>query len=460
MEWIKLLSQERLGEEKSVQPPFPDEGRSEFQRDFDRIVFSSAFRRLQDKTQVFPLPESDFVHNRLTHSLEVSCLGRSLGNIVGERILQRHPELKNRFTKFHFGEIVAAACLAHDIGNPPFGHSGEDAIAEYFRQGNGRIFEQMLDNQAQWCDFIKFEGNAQGFRLISKLQNPKINGGLRLTYATLASFVKYPKESHVPAAADSLQPAAYHKLYSKYGFFQSEKDLFRKVADETGLIRKNIGSSSLFWSRHPLCFLVEAADDICYRLMDLEDGFHLGLLSFRDTEELLSALVGKSELKNYEARDENDKIGYLRAKAFNELIGQISEVFVSEEDRILEGNLENDLINLIPAAETLRVIKKISVEQIYSHSSVIEREAAGYEVLGGLLDIFITAVNAYSEHNTGAKHRKILQLLPAQFINEGGTQENDLYNRLLQITDFVSGMTDSYAVSLFRKIKGISLSSI
>ncbi|HEX2865607.1 MAG TPA: deoxyguanosinetriphosphate triphosphohydrolase [Ignavibacteriales bacterium] len=457
MNWERLLSSRRLGDLGRTSLPLSNDGRSEFQRDFDRIVFSSAFRRLQDKTQVFPLPESDFVHNRLTHSLEVSCIGRSLGNLVGERILERHLELQDKFTKFHFGEIVAAACLAHDIGNPPFGHSGEDAISEYFKHGGGKQFEEKLNDNKKWNDFTKFEGNAQGFRIITKLQNPTIFGGLCLTAATLSALTKYPRESFIEHDNAELLRG---QIYKKYGFFQSEKELFREVAEEVGLLKNCTDSDCYFWSRHPLSFLVEAADDITYRIMDLEDGFHLGLESFSRTEELLRGLIDENTLKSYDGRDSNDKIGYLRAKAMSSLVYQLTEVFSDEEENIMQGKLTQDLIEIIPSAKVLREIKNVSKEEIYSYKSVIERETAGYEVLGGLLDIFITAVNAASDGNASHKNTKVLQLLPKQFVNTGGVPEKDLYLRLLKITDYVSGMTDSYAISLFRRVKGISLASI
>jgi dGTPase len=449
MEWKKLLSKKPLGFDQATS----SDGRSQFQRDFDRIVFSSAFRRLQDKTQVFPMPDSDYVHTRLTHSLEVSCVGRSLGNAVGEKILDRNKKLKDDFTQFHFGEIVASACLAHDIGNPPFGHSGEEAISEYFRNGGGKIYKNKLTKK-QWTDLTKFEGNAQGFRIITRLQNPTIKGGLRLSCATLAAFTKYPKESLLEK--NNRKPHS-EKLYKKYGFFQSEKDLFKEVAKETGLHKKAGYKNSLFYCRHPLAFLVEAADDICYRIMDLEDGFRLGLLSFDDTEALLMPLKGGASLSLYNERNENDKIGYLRAKVISQLVKSLAEVFIEEEEKIMAGNLDKDLISQLPASEALEEIKKVSVERIYRIKSVVEREAAGFEVLGGLLDVFIKAVNEYAEEKISPKNKTIIKLLPKQFLGDDGTPVKDIYMRLLNITDFVSGMTDSYAVSLFRKIKGISL---
>ena len=453
MEWKKLLSKRLLGE--SVKNSEASDGRSQYQRDFDRIVFSSAFRRLQDKTQVFPLPESDFVHNRLTHSLEVSCVGRSLGNLVGMRVIEKNKKLKDEFTQFHFGEIVAAACLAHDIGNPPFGHSGEDAISEYFKSGEGSSFKNKL-NEKQWNDLVKFEGNAQGFRILTKLQNPNMKGGLRLTCTTLAAFTKYPKESFTEK--ESLRKSVHGKLMKKFGYFQAEKDLFQEVAGEVGLNKlPGAGKNTSWWNRHPLAFLVEAADDICYRIMDLEDGFRLGLLSFNDTEDLLHPFTKKFPLRSYDGRDENDKIGYLRAKTITSLVTDLTEAFLQNEEKILRGEHYKDLISEIPTAEALDVIKKISKEKIYSYRSVVEREAAGYEVLGGLLEIFVKAVSESAEGKTSQKSKTILKLLPKQFLAEEGKADEDLYTRLLKITDFVSGMTDSYAVSLYRKIKGISL---
>ena len=447
MNWQKLLSDTQLGTENTSQTGKPD-GRSQFQKDFDMIVFSPAFRRLQDKTQVFPLPESDFVHTRLTHSLEVSVVGRSLGNLVGEQIVNRHSELKKDYTQFHFGEIVAAACLAHDIGNPPFGHSGEDAISEYFRSGNAKKFENIITDKNKWNDLIKFEGNAQGFRIITKLQNPKVNGGLRLTHATLAALTKYPKESLTDNSASQ------KKIYKKFGFFQSEKDIFQNIAEHTGL--KKFNPSENFWCRHPLSFLVEAADDICYRIMDLEDGFSLGLVSFRETEELLNNLIRVDIVKDYNERDESDRIGYLRAKSINELIKELAQVFLDNEDDILNAKLEDELISLIPGANGLEEIEKLSIEIIYRHRSVVEREAAGYEVLSGLLDSFITAFNEWLNGNVSLKNRTTVNLLPKRILNSSN-KETEIYERMLMIIDFVSGMTDSFAISLFRKIKGISL---
>ena len=332
MDWQFLLNDNRLGIDATFTKDSLD-GRNQFQKDFDRVVFSPAFRRLQDKTHLFPLPESDFVHTRLTHSLEVAVVGRSLDNLVGENIIGRHPELEKRFNKFHFGDIVAAASLAHDIGNPPFGHSGEDAISEYFNYGGGKVFKEKIKDEKKWLDLIKYEGNAQGFRIITALQNPDVKGGLQLTYATIASFTKYPKESF---SSKNLRKLSEKNIYSKYGFFQAEKELFKAVAESSGLecIDKK---ESYWWFRHPLAFLVEAADDICYRIMDLEDGFRLGLVSFAEAEELIIPLVNSNALEGYERRDEKEKIGYLCTKAISDLVNELALIYLDEEKNILSG---------------------------------------------------------------------------------------------------------------------------
>jgi dGTPase len=449
LDWQLLLNDGRLGIEKTSVKDSLD-GRSQFQKDFDRVVFSPAFRRLQDKTQVFPLPETDFVHTRLTHSLEVAVVGRSLGNLVGENIIERHPILKRQFNKFHFGDIIAAACLAHDIGNPPFGHSGEDAISEYFKNGGGKEFKDKIKNEKKWLDLIKYEGNAQGFRIITSLQNPDVKGGLQLTYATIASFTKYPRESF---NSKKLKKKTQSGVCIKYGFFQSEKEIFKEVAELSGLECFD-QANGYWWSRHPLAFLMEAADDICYRIMDLEDGFRLGLVSFAEAEELIFPLVDSKNLEGYNKRDEREKIGYLRAKAISDLVSELAKTFLDEEENILSGSLNDHLISITPKANPLKEIMDVSVDKIYRARNVVEREVAGYEVLGGLLDTFIHAYNDYLEGNQSKRTLAIINLLPKRFVVDKG---DDLYNRLLTIIDFISGMTDSFAVSLFRKIKGISL---
>ena len=353
MNWLQLLSSDRAGEKKILKG---DQLRSAFEQDFDRIIFSYPFRRLQDKTQVHPLPEEDFVHTRLTHSLEVSSVGRSLGKKVGEIMIQRHAELKHDFSAFDFGAITAAASLAHDLGNPPFGHSGEDAISDFFiHHPTGKLFREKMD-QRQWEDVTHFEGNAQGFRLLNKGENQ----GLKLTYATLAAFSKYPRESLLPS------PLKERKSQKKYGFFQSEKEIFQELAQALGLIPMYQGDHAA-WCRHPLAFLVEAADDICYHIIDLEDGCRLGLVSLEETIELLSAILEDrfNPAKFYRIKSDNEKIGLLRAMSIGIVIEQCTSVFVDHEPDILEGKFDQALTDLVPCQDILRDIIELSVKKIY-----------------------------------------------------------------------------------------------
>ena len=447
MDWNRLLSRVRLG--LSRQHP-DNEARTDFQRDFDRIVFSSAFRRLQDKTQVFPLSQSDYVRTRLTHSLEVSSVGRSLGTMVGDRVIHRHA-LQGVYPQ-DFGAVVAAACLAHDIGNPPFGHAGEDAIRLWFTTSTtGRGILQQL-TEAQQPDFRRFEGNAQGFRIITRLQSPDNPGGMQLTCATLGVFTKYPRASWLPT--DPPPGIAFQK----FGFYQDDRALFAEVARELGLIPVATDT----WSRHPLAWLVEAADDICYRIIDVEDAFRLQQLGFERVRDLLLPLTGEpehAERKMQHLTRSREKIEYLRAKAIGAIIDQAHQCFMAHEDEILAGNFTGELLDLIPAAAAMRALKDCGETQIYVSRPVVEVEAAGFEVLGGLLEAFITTVNDLAAHGPQAspKSRMLIHLIPEQFIGPDRQPNADLYRRVLAITDFVAGMTDSYAVTLYKKLTGMSL---
>ncbi len=447
MDWNCLLSRTRLG--LSCQQP-ANEARTDFQRDFDRIVFSSAFRRLQDKTQVFPLSQSDYIRTRLTHSLEVSSVGRSLGTMVGDSVIHRHA-LKNVMPQ-DFGAVVAAACLAHDIGNPPFGHAGEDAIRLWFTHSTAgqAVLAQLSESQQQ--DFIHFEGNAQGFRIITRLQSPDNPGGMQLTCATLGTFSKYPRASLLQAAP----PASI--AFKKFGFYQDDKALFTEIAGQLGLEPV----LPCAWKRHPLAYLTEAADDICYRIIDVEDAFRLRQLQFKQVRDLLLPLTsnpGRAQRKIDRITRHKEKIEYLRAKAIGTIIEQVHECFMTLEETILNGDLKTELLDMIPAAEAMRALKACGEKTIYVSQPVVEVEVAGFEVLGGLLEAFITAVNDIALHGCRASSRSqmLIHLIPEQFIGANRQPNTDLYHRVLAITDFVSGMTDSYAVSLFKKITGISL---
>lgn len=439
--WEKLLSAERPGAGKA--PGTPE--RTAFQQDYDRIVFTSAFRRLKDKTQVFPLSKSDYVRTRLTHSLEASCVGRSLGAVVGREIIARHG--LQHVESGDFGAIVAAACLAHDIGNPPFGHAGEDAIREWFRTSG--LLDRHDFTSEQRADFERYEGNAQGFRIVTRLQNPA-NPGLQLTSAVLATFTKYPRPSHLRADLDG-------KSGKKFGFFQQDAEVFRQVAESTGLIERVPGTA---WKRHPLAFLVEVADDTCYLIVDLEDAAKLGFVPYRDAELLLADLAGSSVNGSRLERlgDPKERLEYLRAKAIGRLLESAAAVFLENEDAILSGDFDEDLLDQSPVAVPLQAVLKLAKETIYTARPALEIETAGFEVLGALLGLFSNAVEAkagYGRFTT--RERMLLKLLPSQFLGHGGEPHADPYIRLLQVADFVAGMTDSYAVDMYRKLKGFDL---
>ncbi|ACU04569.1 MULTISPECIES: deoxyguanosinetriphosphate triphosphohydrolase [Pedobacter] len=446
MVWEKLLSAKRWGNEDRFMGN-QKESRSEFQRDYDRIIFSSPFRRLQNKTQVFPLPGSVFVHNRLTHSLEVASVGRSMGTIFYNKIKDLDPGIDDSCPLLcEIGNIIASACLAHDLGNPAFGHSGEAAISSYFTSGAGQIYQSQV-TAAQWEDLIHFEGNANALRILTHPFTGKGTGGFALTYATLAAIAKYP--------CASLAGHNKKNIYTKkYGFFQSEESGFEKIALEMGLIKAQ--ESPLVYKRHPLVYLVEAADDICYNIIDLEDAHRLKILSYKEVEALLLPLCRDERMEGRlaEIDDDDAKITLMRAKSISTLIGLCSAVFFKEQQRILEGNFNQSLMDAIeePFLSVMKEIENISVKKIYNYSSVVQIEVAGYQVMGGLLEEFIPA---YLQDES-KYHKKLVALIPRQFL----TEKTDTYSKIQSILDFVSGMTDIYAVELFRKIKGISFPSM
>lgn len=444
MNWEQLLSAYRLGDRQQLST---SETRSRFEQDYDRIVFSHPFRKLQDKTQVFPLPEDDFVHTRLTHSLEVSSVGRSLGKEVGKILVEKYPGLeKLGYTYNDFGAIVAAASLAHDLGNPPFGHSGESAISTFFTNAAGKVFKEQL-SEREWLDLCNFEGNAQGFRIL----NSPMYGGLRLTYATLATFTKYPKDS---------RPADKKGRVSqkKYGFTQSEKKIFHEVATSLGL--QEMGEAA--WCRHPLAFLVEAADDICYNIIDLEDGTRLGLVDFEVTKNFLAAIIGErfSEQKLARIPDFNEKLGTLRALAISTLIYQTVSIFLENEEAMLQGEFDTSLTDLIPASGALKDIQELSIRKIYRSKHVLEREAAGFEVLEKLMDAFTMAVyhSKYDKEQRSAKHKALYRLIPEAYRLELEKEGVTLYQALQIVGDFIASLTDSAALKLHQTILGVRIS--
>lgn len=426
--------------------------RTDFQRDFDRIIFSSAFRRLQNKTQVFPLPGSVFVHNRLTHSLEVSSVGRSLGTAAGEFIAERYrtelsAEAKD-FYLYNLSGVIAAACLCHDVGNPAFGHSGEDAIASYFERNSEDLKPKF--NDKEWADLVNFEGNANAIRVLTHQQSGKDLGGMQLTCTTLASIAKYPCE------AIAKQKGTLHR--KKFGFFQNEKETFLEIARATRLIKES--EEPTIFKRHPFVWLVEAADDICYNIIDMEDAHRLGIVSTADCENLFVELI-RSENQNMERVEQklavitnaNERISYLRAKVINALINKSIQVYTAHFDDILNGTLQKGLLDIFKAEnKALQDIEAFSIEKIYNHRAVVEIENAGYNVMYELLNHFIPSI-LKEKDDRKSYDKKALKLLSKQFVYDDGTD----YQKVLGVIDFVSGMTDNYATDLYRKIKGIDI---
>jgi dGTPase len=460
MNWQQLYSARRTGSENKT-TTYSDAIRTSFLRDYDRIIFSSPFRRLQNKTQVFPLPGAVFVHNRLTHSLEVASVGRSLGKAVGDALAAKYPDAGEDFREFYKYElpsVIAAGCLAHDIGNPPFGHSGEDAIRTFFRELTGeakqRFESELTLNQQR--DFLYFEGNANAFRTLTKSFGENTTGGFRLTYATLASIIKYP--------SDSLSGFNKQQLVTKKsGFFDSEINTYHHIAQQLGIPK--LDPQKNIFARHPFVYLVEAADDICYRVIDFEDAHRLNIISIHTLKDLFLAFF--NEGVDYDARerveetfnkitDDNKKVEFLRARLINLLINRVKTVFMEKETELLQGTVEKALIDYLPQRE-LDLIKSIdtfSVEHIYNHRSVVEIEIAGYNVIGELLKEFFAAVITPKS----AKSFKLLQLISKQFVVTG--QPDKLYEDTQSVVDFIAGMTDLYAVDIFRKVTGITFPQI
>jgi dGTPase len=442
MNWEQLLSLKRFGDTQKRPRIAQDETRLGFDVDFDRIIFSSAFRSLQDKTQVIPLSETDFVHTRLTHSLEVSVVGRTLGRRVGKVLLERHPNLVELGYTFNdFGAIVAAASVTHDIGNPPFGHSGEKAIGEYFKSGKGEKYKDQLSAK-EYQDLIDFEGNANGFKILTESREG-VSGGLRLSYATLGAFLKYPKES-LPKKPTN------HIVDKKYGVFQSEKTEFSEVVQELGLLQKSAENNSFY--RHPLAYLVEAADDICYTIIDFEDGINLGLIEEEFALEYMIKLVKDTiDSKKYHSlQHKKDRVSYLRALAIGVLINEAVDIFLANETAILNGTFDKSLLEKCKYEAQINDIIKISVSKIYKSKEVLEKEVAGYRVIADLLDVFTTAINNKFYNINSNFDNLLVNLMPEEYICFSESE----YDRIMAVCTFVARMSDSYAIRLQRKISG------
>ena len=442
MEWKQLISNKRFGQEHKHAERHDD--RSEFKRDYDRLIFSSAFRRLQNKTQVFPLPGSIFVHNRLTHSLEVASVGMSIGNDISRRVIKKQPDLKDTLVE-EIGTIVSAACLAHDLGNPPFGHSGEKAIQTFFSEGPGLKIKPMVSSEF-WDDITHFEGNANAFRILTHRFKGRRQGGFVMTYSMLASIVKYPFASSL---------AGNH---GKFGFFASEAESYRKIADELGISCKSAPSEPLKYARHPLVYMVEAADDICYEIMDIEDSHKLKILSYAETEHLLLSFFDediqqkiRQRIIDEELTDENEKVVYMRASVIGKLENECVAAFLAHEEEILAGTFEGSLIDHISERQkkAYKECEKISFSKIYQSKPVLDIELSGYQIMATLMEVFIEAAVNPSRFYS----KQLLRRVSSQY----DIENENLEERIMAVLDYISGMTDIYALDIYQKINGISL---
>lgn len=442
MEWKQLISNKRFEQEHKHAERHDD--RSEFKRDYDRLIFSSAFRRLQNKTQVFPLPGSIFVHNRLTHSLEVASVGMSIGNDISRRVIQKRPELKDTLVE-EIGTIVSAACLAHDLGNPPFGHSGEKAIQTFFSEGPGQKIKSMVSSEF-WDDLTHFEGNANAFRILTHRFKGRRQGGFVMTYSMLASIVKYPFASCL---------AGNH---GKFGFFASEAESYRKIADELGIFCKSAPGEPLKYARHPLVYMVEAADDICYEIMDIEDSHKLKILSFAETEHLLLSFFDeeiqqkiRQRIIDEELTDENEKVVYMRASVIGKLENECVAAFLAHEEEILAGTFKGSLIDHISERQkkAYKECEKISYSKIYQSKPVLDIELSGYKIMATLMEVFVEAAVNPSRFYS----KQLLRRVSSQY----DIENENLEERIMAVIDYISGMTDIYALDIYQKINGISL---
>lgn len=442
MKWQQLISNKRLGQEFRHAERFDD--RSEFKRDYDRLIFSAPFRRMQNKTQVFPLPGSVFVHNRLTHSLEVSSVGRSLGDDIAALLKEKYPELKDTLFE-EIGTIVSAACLAHDMGNPPFGHSGEKAIQTFFTEGKGAELQGMVSPEF-WNDITHFEGNANAFRILTHRFKGRREGGFVMTYSMLASIVKYPFASSLAGS------------HGKFGFFFSEQEVYQKIVDELGIIQQSVPGEPLCCVRHPLVYLVEAADDICYEIMDIEDAHKLKLLSYQEAASLLLGFFDyetkETILKRIELEgvsDDNEKVVYMRARVIGALEHECVKTFVQHEDEILNGTFKGSLIkNINPLQrEAYKRCTEVSKRKIYNSNTVLDVELSGYKIMETLMNTLIAAAVSPDKFHS----KQLIQ----RFSNQYDIESPDLETRLMAVIDYISGMTDVYALDIYQKINGISL---
>ena len=442
MSWRELMSNKRFGQEHRHSERYDD--RSEFRRDYDRLIFSAPFRRLQNKTQVFPLPGSVFVHNRLTHSLEVSCLGHSMGRDIACELLRRDPSLEDTLLP-EMGTVVSAACLAHDLGNPPFGHSGEKAIQSFFLEGPGVDLRGMVSPPV-WSDITHFEGNANAFRLLTHRFVGRREGGFVMTYSTLASIVKYPFSSSLAGK------------HGKFGFFESERPCYERIAADLGVLKKEEGVAGVAYARFPLVYLVEAADDICYEIMDIEDAHKLKILTYEETRDLYYAFFSEEDQSKVEARieaeglsDDNEKVGFIRARVVGLLQQECVKAFLANEEAILSGTFTGSLIDHISDVplKAYRACQQLSAARIYNSRLVLDIELSGYKIMETLMEQMVGAVM----HPERFYSKQLIKRVSSQY----DINARNLDDRIMAVLDYISGMTDVYALDVYQKINGMSL---
>jgi dGTPase len=447
MNWNQLLDKRRLGGRAAKE----ESGRNAFLRDHDKIIFSGAFRRLARKTQVHPLASNDHVHNRLTHSLEVSCVGRTLGIRVGQA-LAGGGLLPAGIEATDLGDIVQSACLAHDIGNPPFGHTGERAIRAWFQEQGRRYLEGLAPHQC--ADLEWFEGNAQGFRILTTAEYHQYDGGMRLTYATLATFLKYPWLAQ-PARTGAAP------RQDKFSAFDAEQALFVEVCEATGLRRLGEGH----YARHPLAWLMEAADDFCYAILDLEDGLEMGMLQWPEVYALLRpALPDSDEVRELLASDlrPGRKAALLRGRIIEFFIEAGLQAFLENHDELLAGTLEGDLIALChsPVREIVEGAKALAKAQVFEHPRKIELEIGAYAVIGTLLDSLVEAADAYARgDDSNFRHQRLINLIGGASFPPGLAERplpERRYLSIMRAVDFIAGMTDNYATYLAKQFNGLA----
>lgn len=486
MNWKDLLCKERI---RSFQKSTTSgDFRTEFEKDYHRIIGSSSFRRLQDKTQVFPLEKSDYVRTRLTHSLEVSSFAKSLSQIIGERILEeiKDPEFTVQ-NKEDISNILQCAGLLHDIGNPPFGHFGETTIRDWFKKNmdlfffKGKKISEFLDSQ-MLEDFYHYEGNAQAFRLITKLHFLVDENGMNLTKALLSTLIKYPVSS-----VEINKKNGDIKM-KKMGYFYAEREKFDEVQRST----------KTFGCRHPLTYLLEAADDIAYKTADLEDSVEKGNISYHELLEELEKRCSDFIQKKYpdlsweEQKEKREKCEYQRLitilkRKYNKaienqyqkpdlyavqnwvisiqgsLIFSATDSFIQHYDEIMEGSYPHDLFYHTNVEEVMEDMGKIAYKYTFTSKQIFKLEIAASRILDFLLSSFVTAIIYYdTEEELTSLQKKLISLISKDYMriyhieSKEKSEKEKLYLRLMLVTDYISGMTDTFAKDLYQELNGIN----